>query len=172
MEYISSDTNIWFDFYAVSKVQLPFRLDCTYIMFHEALRTEVLDPPDLINNLRELGLIEIELSTEEFFFAVEMSNKYSRISGYDAVALSVAKCRNILLLTGDNELRKAARAEGVTFMGSIGLLDRLLHENKVTRTEYLDCLRKWKNQTATGRRLPSEELDARIEFVMKNESEV
>ena len=72
MEYISSDTNIWFDFYAVSKVQLPFRLDCTYIMFHEALRTEVLDPPDLINNLRELGLIEIELSTEEFFKGIRL----------------------------------------------------------------------------------------------------
>lgn len=26
MEYISSDTNVWIDFYKISKTQLPFRL--------------------------------------------------------------------------------------------------------------------------------------------------
>ena len=172
MEYISSDTNVWFDFYAISEVHLPFWLDCTYIMFYEALRVEVLDPPELIDELRKLGLVEIELSTEEFYLAAELKSKYSKISGYDAIALSVAKSRDILLLTGDNALRKAARKEGVVFMGSIGLLDRLLREGKVERSEYLDCLKKWKSQSANGRRLPINELDRRINLMVEEDSEV
>lgn len=37
MEYISSDTNVWIDFYKISKTQLPFRMSCKYIMFHEVI---------------------------------------------------------------------------------------------------------------------------------------
>lgn len=37
MKYISSDTNVWIDFYKISKTQLPFRMSCKYIMFHEAI---------------------------------------------------------------------------------------------------------------------------------------
>lgn len=172
MEYISSDSNIWFDFYAISKIQLPFRLDCKYVMFYEALRTEIIDPPELIDDLRRLGLIEIELSTEEFYFAAELKSKYPKISGYDAIALSVAKSRDILLLTGDNALRKAARKEGVVFMGSLGLIDRLLREEKITTAEYLDCLQNWKSSSSAGRRLPVSEIDRRIEKLHSDESEV
>ena len=43
MNYISSDTNIWLDFDAISGVALPFRMPCTYIMYQEALRKEAVD---------------------------------------------------------------------------------------------------------------------------------
>lgn len=142
MEYISSDTNVWFDFYAISKTHLPFRLDCRYIMFHETLRAEIIDPPELINELCEFGLEAVDLSTEEFYLAAELRRKHLRISDYDAIALSVAKARKIVLLTDDNALQNAAEKECVIFMGSIGLIDRLLHENKITTKEYLDCLNK------------------------------
>lgn len=169
MEYISSDTNVWFDFYAISMIHLPFRLDCKYVMYHEALRAEIFEPPELIRDLRELGLVETDLSTEEFYLAAEFRNKYSKISGYDAIALSVAKERNILLLTGDNALRKAAAKEGVTYMGSIGLLDRLFYEERITVKEYLNCLRNWKSQSTSGRRLPKEEIDKRINLMTTKE---
>ena len=162
MEYISSDTNIWFDYYTIQKLDLPFRLDCTYIIFYETLRKEVVDPPELIDELRSLGLSEIDLSDEEFFFAGELTRRYSKLTGYDAIALSIAKCRGILLLTGDNALRKAAAKEGVNFIGSIGLIDRLLREGKITTDEYVDCLTRWKSQSSDGRRLPFDEIDERI----------
>lgn len=41
------------------------------------------------------------------------------------LALAIAKCRRIILLTGDWALRKAAKEEGVSVMGTIGILDRL-----------------------------------------------
>lgn len=169
MEYISSDTNVWFDYYAISKLQLPFKLDCRYIMFHEALRNEVLDPPEMIDDLRNHGLVEIDLSTEEYYLAGELQSTYTKISIYDAIALSVAKNRSILLLTGDNALRKAAEKEGVACLGSIGLADRLLQEKRISEKEYLECMEGWKNQTVKGRRLPIEEIKKRINIVSKNE---
>ena len=56
MEYISSDTNVWIDFYKISRTQLPFRMNCKYIMFHEAIENELLYPEDLKSQLIESGL--------------------------------------------------------------------------------------------------------------------
>lgn len=162
MEYISSDTNVWFDFYAISKLQLPFELDCTYIMYYETLRKEVIDPPELISDLREYGLVEIDLQTEEFYLAAEIKNRYKKLSGYDSIALAVAKVRGIMLLTGDNALRNAAAKENVQFMGSIGLIDRLLKEKRISQEDYIECLKAWKNDNIAGRRLPVDEIDKRI----------
>ena len=108
MKYISSDTNIWIDFNTISRTDLPFRLPCTYIMYKEALRKEIINPPELLTDLQKRGLIGVDLTIEEFFYADELSKKYVKLSGYDRTALAVAKYRKIPLLTGDNPLRKAA----------------------------------------------------------------
>ena len=125
MKYISSDTNIWIDFNTISRTDLPFRLPCTYIMYKEALRKEIINPPELLADLQKRGLIGVDLTIEEFFYADELSKKYVKLSGYDRTALAVAKYRKIPLLTGDNPLRKAAEKEGVEVFGTIGLLDKL-----------------------------------------------
>lgn len=39
---------------------------------------------------------------------------------------SIAKARNIALMTGDARLRKAAQAENVSAIGTIGVLDGLV----------------------------------------------
>ena len=44
-----------------------------------------------------------------------------KLSIYDRIALAIAKHRGITLLTGDGALRKAARAEGVHVLGTIGI---------------------------------------------------
>ena len=44
MEYISSDTNVWIDFMAIDKLELPFLLPCTYIMSDDAVNDELLSP--------------------------------------------------------------------------------------------------------------------------------
>lgn len=140
MKYISSDTNIWPDFEAISRTDLPFRLPCTYIMYREALEEEVISPPNLLEELIKKGLEAVELTTEEFFYAAECVTKYVKISKYDSTALAIAKHRGILLLTGDNALRKAAIKEGVEVIGSIGILDRLYEENYINTLEYKYCL--------------------------------
>ena len=162
MEYISSDTNVWIDFYKISKVQLPFRLDCKYIMFHETIEKELLYPEDLKSQLIDGGLLGVEITTEELFYADELSEKYRRLSVYDRIALSIAKKRQITLLTGDNALRKAAALEKVKVIGTIGLLDRLLNEDCIDKSEYQDCFLRLKKLIGNGIRLPEEEIEARL----------
>ena len=162
MEYISSDTNIWIDFHAIDKIDVPFRLDVKYIMFHEAMRKEIIDPPELVQSLVKLGLEGVNLSTGEFYDAMEMLKRYQKISQYDAIALAIAKSREITLLSGDKSLRSAADKEGVTVLGSIGLIDRLLREKLITNKEYYEILSAWENQTVLGRRLPIEEIRKRL----------
>ena len=141
MKYISSDTNIWIDFNTISRTDLPFRLPCTYIMYKEALRKEIINPPELLTDLQKRGLIGVDLTIEEFFYADELSKKYVKLSGYDRTALAVAKYRKIPLLTGDNPLRKAAEKEGVEVFGTIGLLDKLYEGDYINKLEYQFCLR-------------------------------
>lgn len=40
MEYISSDTNVWIDFSVISRLDLPFLLPYTYIMYTESIENE------------------------------------------------------------------------------------------------------------------------------------
>lgn len=58
---------------------------------------------------------------EEFNLAEEYGTRYLKLSIYDRIALAIAKHRGITLLTGDGALRKAARAEGVHVLGTIGI---------------------------------------------------
>ena len=161
MKYISSDTNIWIDFNTISRTDLPFRLPCTYIMYKEALRKEIINPPELLTDLQRRGLIGVDLTIEEFFYADELSKKYVKLSGYDRTALAVAKYRKIPLLTGDNPLRKVAEKEGVEVFGTIGLLDKLYEGDYINKLEYQFCLESLLEHKE--RRLPEEELQKRIE---------
>jgi len=164
LEYISSDANIWLDFNTISKIDIPFRLRCTYLMYNEALREEILQPPELLTKLQELGLIGTELTLEEFYYADELSNKYKKLSGYDRTALAIAKHRGIALLTGDEALRKAAQKENVYVFGTIGLLDKLYNEYHIDEKEFRCCLEGFLEHKE--RRLPVEEIQKRINSLM------
>ncbi len=161
MEYISSDTNIWLDFSCISKTDLPFRLPYTYIMCKEALREEVIAPSKLLSELCKLGLKGVDITVEEFFYAEDLANKYKKLSGYDRIALAIAKYRDIPLLTGDNALRKAAVGLGVQVFGTIGLLDKMYNGGYIDSDEYKNCIERLLEHTE--RRLPIDELRKRIE---------
>ncbi len=162
MQYISSDTNIWFDFYMVSCLDIPFKLPCTFIMFGEALRKEIIHPPGLISELQEKGLQAVDIDTEEFYLAEELRSKYRKISVYDSIALSIAKSRGILLVTGDNALRQAALKESVKVQGTIGLLDSVYEKKLIGRMEYISCLERFKEHPE--RRLPVDEIEKRLKM--------
>ena len=160
MKCISSDTNIWMDFNSIDRTNLPFLLPYTYVMYREALDKEVVSPPDLIKSLMDLGLKSVELTTEEFFYADECMDKYSKISRFDSTALAIAKKRNIPLLTGDNALRKAAEMEGVEVMGTIRILDKLYHDRFIDEDEYRYCLYEF--LVHRDRWLPIDEIKIRL----------
>lgn len=165
MRYISSDTNVWIDFATIGKLTLPFRLPYTYLMDDEAISNELLEPAGLGNRLIELGLQPTELTEEEYFLADELNNKYSRPSLYDCVALAIAKCRGLPLLSGDGPLRKAALQEGVRVIGTIGLLDELRNQRLVDDSEYVFCLEELLRYNGGKVRLPGNELQKRIDTI-------
>ena len=70
MEFISSDTNVWLDFYYTDQLDLPFRLPYKYLMYAETIKSEILYPPELANELLDRGLVPVEITLEEFQQAV------------------------------------------------------------------------------------------------------
>jgi hypothetical protein len=135
-------------------------------MYKEALRREIINPPGLIEELQSRGLVGVDLTADEFFYANELAKKYVKLSGYDRIALAMAKLRSIPLLTGDNPLRKEAEKEGVEVFGTIGLLDRLYENEYINKSEYQLCLERLLEHRE--RRLPADELQKRINS-LKNE---
>ena len=96
MEYIS-DTNVWIDFYKISRTQLPFRMSCKYIMFHEAMEKELLYPEDLKSQLIDGGLLGVEITTEELFYADELSGKLYHWSIPLANIIAKGGCENFIM---------------------------------------------------------------------------
>lgn len=162
MIYISSDTNVWIDFVTIEKLELPFLLPYTYIMNQDAIDDELLSPPGLGMQLLSYGLVPVELTFDEFILAEDFGSKYKRLSIYDRIALAIAKCRNIILLTGDGALRKAAKHENVTVMGTLGVLDQLKEQDKISTEEYEICLKRLLASNGGVIRLPKEEILSRL----------
>lgn len=169
MEYISSDTNVWLDFVEIERLNLPFLLPYVYLMNDETVEDELLSPPGLSDELLRLGLQKTELTEEEFYLAETLASKYAKPSVYDCIALAIAKVRGLILLTGDGPLRKAAVAEGVTVMGTIGILDQLHNGKHIEDEEYVECIQRLLDKNGGKVRLPKHELEIRLRSIGKRD---
>lgn len=163
MQFVSSDTNVWMDFFAIRQMRLPFRLPYIYIMNADAIADELISPPDIGERLILYGLVAVEITTEEFLLAQEYEARYRRLSKYDRTALAIAKARGIKLLTGDKALRRAAESECVETIGTIWILDQLLEQEKITKDEYILCLQGLAENNGGIVRLPIAEINLRLE---------
>lgn len=169
MEYISSDTNVWIDFVEIEKLNLPFQLPYIYLMNDETVEDELLSPPGLGDELLKMGLRKTELTQEEFYLAEALVSKYAKPSVYDCIALAIAKTRELTLLTGDGPLRKAAAAEGVNVMGTIGILDQLYDGRYIEDEEYTECIQRLIDKNGGKVRLPKHELEIRLRRCRKKD---
>ncbi len=165
MEFISSDTNVWIDFKAISRLYLPFMLPYTYIMYTESIASELLTPIGFKKELTEAGLVSVDITIEEFFLAESWGSIYPKLSVQDRIALAIAKERKIILLTGDMALRKAAQKEGVSILGTLGLLDKLFKGDYITQAEYKYCLSELQKHNGRVVRLPREEIQKRLDNI-------
>ena len=165
MEYISSDTNVWIDFFIINRTALPFRLPYTFIMSEDAVNDELLSPAGFREDLISKGLVPVEYTIEEFEYAEYFGSQYPKLSIYDRIALAIAKVRKITLLTGDAALRKAAAKEGVTLIGTLGILDQLFDGELIDKEEYRHCLQELKNNNGGQIRLPKGEIEYRLQKI-------
>lgn len=161
MEYISSDTNVWIDFGSINRIELPFLLPYTYVMYYEQIERELLSVNK--EELVKKGLQSVDITIEEFFLAEEYGNKYLPLSRWDRIALAIAKTRGIKLLTGDMPLRRAALKEKVQVLGTIGVIDELYELKLISKEEYIYCLEALIQQNGRMVRLPLGELEKRLQ---------
>ena len=82
------------------------------------------------------------------------SSRGSKPSHNDYLTLALARQEACTLLTGDKQLRSVAVQEGVTVMGTIGLLLTMVDCELITRMQAADALQHMKN---AHRRLPWDE---------------
>ena len=169
MKLISSDTNVWIDFVTIKKTEIPFRLPYTFIMSRDAVDEELLSPPGLGQELISFGLVPVDITIEEFFLAEQYGYSYKRLSIHDRVALAIAKSRQVTLLTGDRALRKAAQCEGVPFIGTLGILDQLWNQQRITADELKICLQRLLDNNGGTVRLPETEIRLRLEPLIEAE---
>lgn len=163
MRYISSDTNIWIDFATVNALSLPFRLDHIYYMSRDALEDEWTTPKGRGNDLQLLGVQAVDITTDEFFYAISQRERNPAISAYDAIALAIAKTRGYILLTGDKALRKAAEKENVEVHGTLWIFDELTQTGTITEDEYFNFMMALKKHNGSTIRLPAAEIEKRIQ---------
>lgn len=88
-----------------------------------------------------------------------LARRYAGPSPADLAALVVAEDEQCALVTGDNSLRKAAEAEGVTVRGVLWVLDELVAAAAVTPARAAEGLRA---MLAQGARLPADECRRRL----------
>ena len=162
--YISSDTNIWIDFFEIKHVDHPFLLEHEFYLSAAAYEDELLKSEELRKALLAFGLRLADITDEEFSMAESYRRTYRKLSLYDAFALAIAKARSWTLLTGDQPLRTAAEHEGIECHGVIWVYDELLHHGKISSDDFRNAMQLLLAAVQEGRcRLPVNELIRRIE---------
>ena len=172
MEFIRSDTNVWIDFWVISRLHLPFLLPYTYIMYTESITSELLPSDNIQYELTRAGLVGVDITISEFDMAEDWGQVYPKLSIQDRIALAIAKERKIVLLSGDKALREAAAQEGVTVLGTIGVLDKLYEGKFIPKEEYAYCLSELLKHNGKDRRLPASELKKRLNNLKKGSERV
>ena len=158
MRVLVSDTSILIDLERADLMRAAFSLDAKFVV------------PDLLyeRELRESGgadLLALGLRVESLDEGeVECAQAYRRVHPRlalpDTFALTLAKSRCWLLLTGDGPLRALASAEEVECHGVLWLIDRM-HTERVVEAA---ILRAGLEQLARHPRcrLPRAEIDIRL----------
>ncbi len=162
--YISSDSNIWFDFCSTDALEYPFRLGYDFYISRATFDEEIVEPVSLREALLEYGLHLADLQNDELQTAYLFMKTYIHLSVHDSFALAIAKHRGWVLLTGDKSLIKAAKRENVECHGTLWIYDQLTLLGKITKEEKnkaMDALIE--EVLAEKRRLPIDELRKRKE---------
>ena len=130
--FISSDTNIWFDFERIDCIEHPFLLDNDYYLSDVTYHDEIQDSRT-IRKIVETGKLQItSVPTSEIQVAGAYAEKYPALSIHDAIALAIAKSRGWILLSGDGKLREAASEESVECHGTLWIYQMLQRITPVT----------------------------------------
>lgn len=148
MPLLISDANIFIDLEEGDLLAELFRLPHE-IMTPDILYEEELDEQH--NHLLEMGLKLGELTSDTMLYAYRLIETYRDPSSNDCFAMALARQEQCPLLTGDNALRTAADSEGIEVRGTLWVVESLVTQGVVTKTQAESAYNRMK---AAGRRLP------------------
>jgi predicted nucleic acid-binding protein len=156
MRLLISDANILLDLEAGGLSEAVLRLDLNLVvpdvLFYEELAARH-------RHLLRLGLELRSLQPTTVQRALDLAHRYRRPSRNDLLAMALAIQEGCPLLTGDRDLRVAAREEGVTVHGTLWLLDHVAARGAISA----DGLRgAYQTMRDRGRRLPWAEVNRRL----------
>jgi predicted nucleic acid-binding protein len=148
VQILISDANIFIDLEDGELLDKLFSLSFTFktpdILYFEELEEQH-------SHLIDSGLLLTELTGESMSYAMYLVAQVSGPSTNDCFALASAKQEGCPLLTGDDALRKLAKREGVVVMGTIWIVEQMVHGQVIGIDEAKNAYDKMKD---SGRRLP------------------
>ena len=124
--------------------RLPYEIAVPDILFELELR-------ERHSHLLEAGLKVRSLTAESVKKTESLNFKYSRPSMMDHSALALAMQEKCPLLTGDKDLRVAAKSEGVEVHGTVWIIEELLNQKLIKQAQARGSFDTMK---AKGSRLP------------------
>lgn len=149
MLLLISDANILIDMEAGRLLEALFLLPMTFAMSDVVYREEI-EPGT--PGLERLGLKLLELTGASVDYASRLPLRHGhRPSIYDFFSLALARQEGCPLLTGDQDLRQVAVAEGVPVMGTVWVLGEMRRHGVLDAHQALAALALMK---AAKRRLP------------------
>lgn len=151
-----SDANVIIDMEVGGLIERMFELDYEFAVPDVLYEIELKDNH---SNLPKLGLKRIELQPPAVEDAVALGAKYPRPGRIDLMALALARQEKCRLLTGDQKLREAGNAEGITVVGTIWLVGEMVSAKIITKREAHAAYAKMK---AAERRLPWAETEKQL----------
>ncbi len=151
-----SDANVIIDMEVGGLIKQMFRLEYEFAVPDVLYENELKENH---SNLPKLGLKRIELQPAAVDDAAALGAKYPRPGRIDLMALALARQEQCPLLTGDQKLREAGNAEGVTVVGTIWLVGEMLSAKIIAKKDARTAYGKMK---AAERRLPWPETEKQL----------
>lgn len=162
MQLLMSDTNVLIDMEEGKLLALFFDLPFTFcvpdILYFEELEAQHA-------HLMDMGLSLKELTAESLLEAQPVMQRHSGPSRNDIFALLLAKQEECPLISGDSDLRTAAKIEQVEVRGTLWLVEEMVHHALIDTEQALTAYEKME---AAGRRLPWAEARKRIRQLGKS----
>jgi uncharacterized protein YacL len=158
MRVLVSDTSILIDLERSDLLRTAFSLDAEFVVPDLLYERELRDNSGA--DLLALGLRVESLDENEVERAQAYRRTHPRLALPDTFALTLAKNRRWLLLTGDGALRELAGAEQVECHGVLWLID-LMHAERAAEAAILRAgLERLSRHPRC--RLPRAEIDVRL----------
>lgn len=157
---ICVDTNILLDFECINRRDLLYTTPLPFYSEKKVLLDDLKSTPDVLQKNLEAGLKLVHRTKEEVLLEIQYITQYRRCSPCDLTLLAIAKCRQYLLLTGDKDLRRAAREENVVYKGTLWITDQIYLQHIIDEEQYILMLEMFLG--SKERRLPHSKIKKRI----------